>query len=181
MQMNKPKSKLPIIILASCFFLGILYQNLIAKPQILPAELLSQSNIQHFIKTDIITEKFMWYVAKERLMLLAIICILSYMKWKKTLVGTCLGITGFLGGIFTVSSILQFGAKGILFAIASIMPHWIFYGMSYAMLFTYWFAYPTGNWNRTKLIFVITMFLVGMILEIYVNPPLLQWILKLLL
>lgn len=179
--MNKQTGKLPIIILATCFFLGILYQNLIAKPQILPAELLSQSNIQHFINTDIITEKFMWYVAKERLMLLAIICVLSYMKWKKTLVGTCLGITGFLSGIFTVSSILQFGAKGILFAIASVIPHGLFYGMSYAMIFTYWFTYPTGKWNRMKLIFVITMFLMGIILETYVNPPLMKWIMKFLL
>ncbi len=180
MQMNKQKSGLLIIFLAVGFLLGILYQNLIATPQILPGELLTQSNIRQYLNTDIIAEKFVWYVTKERLLLLTIICLLSYIKWKKMLVGLSLCIMGFLGGVFTVSVILQFGAKGIIFAIASMIPHGLFYGMAYFMLLTYWFQYPKMKWNRTKLIFVIVMFLMGIILETYVNPLLVKWSIKLL-
>lgn len=180
MRTKRIKSQLLIIFSAVGFLLGILYQNLISTKSSISVELLTRGNLQRYLQTEVIAEKYLWYVIKERLLLLSVICILSCMKWKKLLVGLCLGIGGFLGGILTVSAILQFGIKGILLCIIGVFPQGIFYGMAYFMLFTYWFRLPEGRWNRAKLIFVIVMFLTGIILEAYVNPLLVKWVIKLI-
>lgn len=180
MRMNKSKGQLLIIFIAVGFFIGILYQNIVSTSSIIPADVFVKSNLQRYLQTDVITEKYLWYVIKERVMLLAIICILSCTKWKKLLVVATLGVSGFLGGVLTVSAVLRFGIKGILLCLMGVFPQMIFYGMAYFMLFIYWFRFPERRWNHTKLIFVIVMFLMGIILEAYVNPILVKWVIKLL-
>ncbi len=82
--------------------------------------------------------------------------------------------------MMSVTAVMQLGIKGILLCIAGILPQGIFYAMGYGMLLTYWFRYPNSRWNRAKLLFVIIMFLAGIILETYANPVLVKLIIKML-
>lgn len=169
-----------MIVLVVGFFAGIVYQNIVSGGNVLVSELFLKSNLQRYLQTDIIAEKYLWYVVKARVLLLAIVCFFSCIKWKKLFVMICLAICGFFAGILTVSAVLQLGAKGILICIAGMFPQGIFYGMAYSMLFVYWFRYPEREWNRTKMLFVIVMFLTGILVETYVNPIVLKGIIRII-
>jgi len=180
MRMNKSKGQLLILFLAVGFFVGIIYENVIAKSSVVLSDLFLRSNLELYLRTNIVSEKYLWYVVKARFLLLAMICIFSCFRWKKIFVILCLTVCGFFTGILFVAAVMQLGIKGILLCIAGMLPHGIFYVMAYSMLFVYWFRYPESYWNRTKLLFVIIMFLVGVLLEAYVNPMLLKLIIQIL-
>ena len=180
MQIHKNKNQLLIIALAVGFLFGVIYENIISKQQILTTELFTKNNLQRYLQTDIVTEKYLWYVIKGRVFSLASICILSFMKWKKTFVICCLLLIGFFLGVFSVASVLQLGIKGILLCFAGLFPHAICYIIAYSILFVYWYQSPTRNWNRAKTIFVTSSFLVGMLLEVYVNPSILKLVIQIL-
>ena len=72
------------------------------------------------------------------------------------------------------------GERGLLFCAACVLPQWIFYSMAYGMILVYWFHWPQKQWNHVKTVFVILMFSVGIIVEIYVNPLLLKWVIRMM-
>ena len=180
MRMNKSRGQLLILFLAVGFLIGIIYENVIARSSVVLSEVFLRSNLELYLKTNIIGEKYLWYVAKARIILLATVCIFSCFRWKKLFVILCLTVCGFFAGIMSVMAVMQLGIKGILLCIAGILPQGIFYVMAYSMLFAYWFRYPESRWNRAKLLFVIIMFLAGIVLETYVNPALVKLIIKIL-
>lgn len=180
MRIQRNKGQLLIILLAVGFFVGIIYENIVARSSVSLAKLFVRGNLELYLQTNIISEKYLWYVAKARLVLLATICIFSCFQWKKLFVILCLVMCGFFAGMISVAAVIQLGIKGILLCVAGILPHVIFYVLAYSMLFLYWFRYPESRWNRAKLVFVIIMFLTGIVLETYVNPVLVKLIIKIL-
>lgn len=180
MRVHKGNSQLLVLILAVGFFIGIIYENLISKNGAITVELFRKSNLERYLQTKIIAEEYLWYVVKSRVLMLGILCILSCVKWKKILVVLCVGMLGVISGILAVSAVLQLGMKGILLCMAGILPQGIFYGMVYGMLLIYWFRHPERQWNRAKTVFVVLMFLVGMLLEAYVNPVIVKGIIRML-
>ena len=180
MRLNKNKGQLLILFLAVGFFVGIIYENLIAKGNVLLSDVFLRSNLERYLQTNIISEKFLWYVAKSRILLLVIVYIFGCFRWRKFFVFLCLGTGGFFAGVMSVAAVIKLGVKGIFLCLAGILPQGIFYAMAYGMLFNYWFRYPESRWNRAKLIFVIIMLLSGIMLEVYVNPILLKGIIKML-
>ena len=180
MRIKKSRGQLLILFLAVGFLIGIIYENLVARESALLSEIFLRSNLERCLKTDIISEKYLWYVIKARTLLLSIVCVLGCFRWKKLFVVVCLAICGFFAGMMSVTAVIQLGIKGILLCIAGILPQGIFYAMGYGMLFAYWFRHPESRWNRVKLLFVIIMFLVGVILETYANPVLVKLIIKML-
>ena len=180
MRMNRNKGQLLIIFLAVCFFIGIIYENIISKGNVLFSELFMRSNLERYLQANVIGEKYLWYVVKSRLLILATACILGCFRWKKLFVILCLFLCGFFAGIISVAAVMQLGIKGILLCLAGILPQGIFYVMAYSMLFLYWFRYPESRWNRAKLLFVVVMFLAGIVLESYVNPTLVKLVIKIL-
>lgn len=180
MRRYKNKNQLLIIFLVVGFLIGVIYENVISKNQVVTTEIFLKSNLQRYLQTDVIAEKYFWYVIKERVIFLAVICVLSCMRWKKLFVAICLILIGFFSGTFCVAAVLQLGIKGILLCFAGMFPQMIFYGFLYGMLFVHWFRFPERQWNRTKMIFVILMFVVGMVLEIYVNPIIVKFVIRIL-
>ena len=164
------KNQLLMILLVVGFLIGVIYENLISKNQVVTTEIFLKSNLQRYLQTDVIAEKYFWYVIKDRVLFLLLICVLSCVKWKKIFVALCLLLTGFFTGTFCVAAVLQLGIKGLLLCFAGLFPQMLFYGFLYGMLFVHWFHYPERQWNRAKTLFTIILFVVGIILEVYVNP-----------
>ncbi len=173
---TRNKSQLLLIFLAVGFFVGILYRNIISGKEMVVTELFLKSNLQRYLHTNIIAEKYFFYVIKERVLLLGMILLLGCIKWKKVVVGFFISLSGFVMGVLTVSAILQLGMKGILFCLIALLPQGIFYGAAVAILLVYWYWYPKRPWNRVKTIFVIFAFVLGILMEVYVNPILLKWV-----
>ena len=180
MRLHKNKGQLLIIFLAVGFFIGIIYENVISRGNVMFSELFLRSNLERYLQTNVIGEKYLWYVVKARVILLATICILGCCRWKKFFVILCLIMCGFFAGMMSVASVMQIGIMGILLCMAAIFPQGFFYVMGYSMLILYWFRYPEIRWNRAKLLFVGIMFLSGIVLEAYVNPILVKFIIKML-
>lgn len=176
----KNKNQLLMILLVVGFLFGIIYENIISKNQIVITEIFSKSNLQRYLQTNLIAEKYVWYVMKSRVTSLIIICILCCMKWKKIFVSLCLLLTGFFTGTFCVAAVLQLGIKGLLLCFAGLFPQMLFYGFLYGILFTHWFYYPERQWNRTKTLFTVVLFVVGILLEVYVNPILVKFVIGVL-
>ena len=158
------------------FLIGIIYQNVISGSQVITNDVFLKSNLQRYLQTNLISEKYFFYVVRSRVFIFLMICLLACVKWKKLIVVIYMLFAGFVFGTFSVSAVLQLGIKGILLCIAGSLPQGIFYGAQYGILFTYWYRYPERQWNRVKTVFVITMFLVGIIVETYVNPIFVKWI-----
>ncbi len=175
MRTHKSRNQLLFVFLAVGFFVGIIYENLFSTNSLVQTEIFSKSSLQQYLQTEIITEKYAWYVVKERILLLAIICTLGCMKWKKLFTAVCMLACGFLTGMLIVTGVLQLGLQGILLCIVGMFPQGLFYGLAYGMLFVYWWYFPERQWNRVKTIFTILMFSAGMAIEIYVNPSLVKW------
>lgn len=167
-----------IILLAVGFLSGILYENLSTTTQTVTTELFSKGNLQRFLQADLLAPKYIWYVVKSRILFFGIIFILGCMKWKKILVSVCLLCIGFFTGIFCVISVLNLGFKGLLLCFSGLFPQVLFYGMQCGILFTYWFHYPERQWNHMKTLFVSLLFLIGILLEVYVNPVLVKFIIS---
>lgn len=170
MRTYKNKGQLLIVILVVGFFVGIIYENVVSESSVVFVEIFSKNGLQLYLQTEIIAEKYFQYVIKSRMFLAAIMCLGIFLKWKKIFVGFLLGMIGFFAGIIVVSAVLQLGIKGILLVVLGILPQGIFYGMAGWILLTYLFDYPRRQWNRMKCVFTILMFIVGVILETYVNP-----------
>lgn len=180
MHLNKNKGQLLIIFLAVGFFVGIIYENIISRGHVAFSEIFLRSNLERYLQTNLIIEKYLWYVIKARIIILAITCILGCFRGKKLYVFLWLFVCGFFAGIVSVAAVIQLGIKGILLCFVGILPQGIFYVMAYSMIFLYLFRYPKSQWNKAKFVFVVIMFLVGIILETYVNPILVKLVIKIL-
>ena len=180
-KVRKVKNQLLMICLVAGFFVGIIYQNLLNKKMVVINELFLSSNLQRYLQVKVDAKDFFIYVIKERILLFAIILLLSCVKWKKVFTAICLSGIGFFFGILSVSSVLQLGMKGLLLVLGGVFPQGIFYGAQYGMLLNYWYEHPLREWNHVKTIFVIMMFVTGMLLETYVNPIIVRWLISLII
>lgn len=179
-KLYKYKNQLLIVYLAVGFFVGILYENMVSKSQGMTINLFQTYFMNQYKQTEIIAEEYLGYVLRARAFPLIGLCILSCMRWKKLLVGACLIWTGFLTGIVTVSGVMQLGMKGLLLCLVGMFPHMICYGLAYGLLLSYLHQYPKKQWNGAKTAFVVLAMFVGILLETYVNPLLVKFMIGIL-
>ena len=178
MRRYRNKNQLLILFLVVGFFVGIIYENVVSGKQVDTVELFLKSNLQLYLQTEIITQKYLWYVVKERLLLLGVVCLLGCSKWKKIFVILFLSGVGFISGMLVVSAVLQLGMKGILIFFAGVFPQMIFYGIAYSVLLLYWYQGEGRRWNHIKTVFVFVSFILGIVVEVYLNPIILKWMIR---
>lgn len=172
------KSQLLIVFLAVGFFMGIIYENLISRTQGMSISFFQRFYLKQYAQMEMIMEEYLWYVAQMRVFSLIILCILGCLKWKKILVIVWLSWTGFLGGILMVSAVIQLGIEGLFLCMAGIFPQIICYGLVYGILLLHLYYYPERKWNASKMIFLIITLFMGIILETYISPLLVKWIIS---
>lgn len=180
MRRYKKQSQLLIIVLVVGFFVGVICQNIISRNHIFMSEVFSRSNLERYRGVSVIEKEYLWYVVKTRAVMLCLIWLLGKLKWKKLYVLACLGISGFFFGVLLVTATIQLGMKGILLCLVGVLPQAIFYIAAYTMLWTYWYRYPDSRWNHAKTLFVLMTYLVGILLETYVNPIVVKLIIGIL-
>lgn len=174
------KNQLLIVFLVAGFFSGIIYENLISKSQGMSIQIFQSYFLSRYTQTKIIVEEYLWYVMQVRVIPFIAICILGCLKWKKLLTTFWLAWTGFLSGVLTVSAVMHLGIKGILICMVGFFPHIICYGLAYGILLIYLYQYPENQWNGVKTIFVVLMMFLGIMLEAYLNPILLRFVLRII-
>ncbi len=177
-KLYKNRNQLLIIVLAVGFFVGILYENIVSKSRGMSIELFQSYFLKQFAQVEIVAEEYLWYVARARVVPFLLLLLLGCLRWKKTIVSIFISWTGFLFGVVIVSSVIQLGIRGILFCLAGLLPHAIFYILAYGIYLLHLYRYPSQHWNGTKTIFVILMMVLGIVLETYLSPIIIKCIVR---
>lgn len=177
MRIRESKKQLLVLYMLG-FLAGILYANIVSKQYVTVTGIFNEYFLNQYAQTEVVVEEYIWYIIQVRALPLILICLLGCTKLKKPTVLLCLLWTGFSTGMLAVSSVMHLGLKGILLCVVGMMPHFIFYILAYTVLLWFFYNYPNTKWNSGKTLFVILTFMIGMILESYVNPILMKVFIK---
>lgn len=178
MRMYQNKSRFLAVFLMAGFLVGIFYANAVSGQYIASAGIFNEYFLKQYVQTEMIAEDYMWYVVRARVVPFLMVSLLGCTRWKKFLVGGVLCWTGFSGGMIAVSAVLRLGIKGLGLCIVGIMPQILFYLLPYMILLLYLYRYPSTRWSSGKTIVVCLSFVMGILLETYVNPILMKLVIK---
>lgn len=156
------------------FMAGIVYANLMSKDYITSMGIFNELFLNQYSQTEIDVTEYIWYVARIRLAPVILIAALGCTRLRKSVVAAALLWTGFSGGMLMTSAVLKMGLKGLILCLVALTPHFVFYIVGYIILLWYLFTYPEGKWNLSKTVSLVLFVAVGILLECYVNPVLMQ-------
>lgn len=73
---------------------------------------------------------------------------------------------------------MRMGIIGMLFYVAALFPQILFYGFAYAIVINYFMESENIRWNGWKMGTVVIMMFAGIVVETYMNPPIVKWMLE---
>ncbi len=156
------------------FFGGILYANLLSKDYITSMGILNEYFLNQYSAEDIRIAEYLWYVARLRLVPVLALGILGGTRIRKEIAAIFLIWTGFCAGLLFTSAVMKMGVKGIILCLIALIPQFVFYVAAYFALLWYLYTYPETRWNLSKTVVCLLLITVGILLECYVNPVLMQ-------
>ncbi len=160
------------------FLTGIIYANLMSKDYIASMGIFSEFFLSQYTQAEIDVMEFMWYVIRVRVLPLVLVAALGCTRLRKGIAGGFLAWTGFCAGMIMTSAVLKMGVKGVILCLIALMPHFLFYAAGYIVLLWYLFTYPEARWNLSKTVCIALFLIVGILLECYVNPIIMELFLK---
>lgn len=154
------------------FLLGILYVNLEAEQFASGTGIFSEYFLRQYQTADILTGEYVWYLMQVRLFPFLLLLGAAFTKFRKAAVVLFLIWTGFSAGLLFSMAVLGMGIKGSILCIVGMLPQFLLYIPAYFIVLWYAYCYPRMQWNVQKSLVSGGLLLVGMILELYVNPSL---------
>lgn len=179
-ELYQKKYQLPLVYFIG-FAAGILYANFIARNYVTMTGIFHEYFLNQYTQVTIVKEDYLWYLLRWRAMPLALMICMANLGFRKITAAGILLWTGFAAGILSVAAVLRMGIGGMLLCIAGIFPQYIFYVPAYLLLIRYYYRYPQSEWNGTKSGFVAIMMVAGILSEVYFNPVIVRWFVKILL
>lgn len=168
--------KYVLLLCMAGFLAGIVYANLAVSSLLSEAGIFNDYFLTQYSQADVLITDYLWYITKIRMGWLLMLAVLGCTKAKKAAAGLFLIWTGFSCGMVMTTAVVKMGLKGLLLCLAALMPHIFFYGAGYLILVFTCLRYPESRWNASKTISVILLVLTGILLECYVNPAVMQWV-----
>lgn len=162
------------------FLIGILYVNLIAKQYASGPGIFSDYFLNQYSTLNVVAEEYVWYLLQIRLFPFLALLGLAFTKIRKVSAVAFLVWTGFSCGLLLSMAVLSLGIKGSLLCIVGILPQFFLYIPAYLIVIWYSYTYPVNRWNGQKTAFVSSAMILGILLEVYVNPILVKGIVKIL-
>lgn len=165
------------------FFLGILLANVIQDSSKNRFFMLNEYYMQQFKYTKIDYNQLLLFILENRIPMLLLLILLSF-----TVIGIVSQIlfVGYFGasfGFLCVMAITNFGWKGFIYMGGFLFPHYLFYLPFYLLFLKLFVAKKEGiTLEKSVLIkqigIMTVLFCTGIIVESYVNPPILIKLLK---
>lgn len=178
MRWHKNRNQLLIIFLAVGFLIGIFYGNIMSKKYGYRLEVFQTFYLQQLANVNVIDEEFLWYIVKNRMLLLIVVLFLTRLRWKRTIVLGSLLWTGYILGMFTAFSVIQLGVLGMAVCVAGTFPHIMCYAMACGMILIYMYFSPNIRWTHVKTMAVIILFFIGIMSEVYLSPCFLKIVIR---
>ena len=163
MEFYRKKYQLPMLYLIG-FGTGILYANFIAKNYVTMTGIFHEYFLNQYTQVKIINEDYLWYLLRWRVMPLALAVCVANLGFRRLTAAGILLWTGFAAGILSVAAVLRMGL----------------YVPAYLLLIRYYYRYPQSEWNGTKTGFTVMMIVAGILSEVYLNPGIVRWFVKVL-
>lgn len=160
------------------FLAGIIYANLMSKDYIASIGIFNDFFLDQYSQAEIDVMEYMWYVIRIRVTPVILIAALGSTKLRRAVAAAFLAWTGFGGGMIMTSAVLKMGIKGLILCLIALTPHFIFYAAGYMVLLWYLYTCPESKWNMAKTVSMILFITVGVLLECYVNPIIMELFLK---
>ena len=160
------------------FLIGIVYANLMSKDYIASIGIFSDFFLDQYSQAEIDAMEYMWYVIRIRAVPVILIAALGCTMLRKGVTAAFLAWTGFGGGMIMTSAVLKMGIKGLILCLIALTPHFIFYIAGYMVLLWYLYTYPESKWNMAKSVSMVLFITVGVLLECYVNPIIMELFIK---
>lgn len=175
---RKNKYHCLLLLFMTGFLLGIIYANFVGSKYVTTTGIFHEFFLEQYVNQNVVTEKYFIYLLKQRLVPLGIAWVISMTRFRKVAGGFCLLWTGFAGGILAVAAVMRMGIVGMLFYIAAFFPQVLFYGFAYIIIINYLVGEEEARWNGWKMGTVVLMMLGGIIMETYINPKVVKWMLE---
>lgn len=160
------------------FLTGIIYGNVFAKEYILSMGIFDEYLLSQYSGLNVRIEEYIWYIIRVRIVPVIFLIFAGCTKYKKIASSVFIVWTGFSFGLILTSAIIRLQIKGIIVCLISILPHFICYIGGYLMLLIYYMTYPNSRWTTMKTFSFILFWLLGVISECYINPGLIELVIK---
>lgn len=167
------------ILLSVAFLVGILYITLLAKGKVPENTIMDQALGSAFLEEGWNKKELFMQCIWNRGVFFIMIGTLSYSPIRKWIY-RCITIwIGIVFGILLKLFYLWYGMKGIGLCLVSLLPQYIFYWMAYGLI--YWESDSGRAFhkrNYASLLLSIVVVIMGIVLESYVNPILVNGYIK---
>lgn len=179
------------------FILGTLAMNLWKTAFMKDMDLLGAASLSRLKYLEVDNSALLAYILKERLGVSAVLLLLSTTGIGNIMVALYASWMGMTAGLFVSVSVIRYGLKGVLLVLAGLMPQCLLLIPAYLMLLSwcsglymklyhpwkeYGQIYDTGHRYYAakiiQLIIIIGVVIIGSVIESYVNPILLNSVLK---
>lgn len=162
------------------FLTGIVLANLLGADNFQKNGNLTRYYLKQFQYAGIQPQELLWHVGSNRLVLFVALFVLGTISKGKIVHLLFVAWCGFAYGYFCVISICAFGAKGLLLCIMALFPQFFAYVPAYLglMELSGHRREHTGFRQILSVVFLLAVIFVGILLESYANPLLLQKVLK---
>ncbi len=175
------------------FLLGVLYIYFSGDENGGGLNYFSEQNLFQIQFTEIVYEKYFFYLLKNRMMILAVLAVLSLALAGRYLLSGVLMLFGCSVGSMLSVLILRYGLEGLLLFFAFLFPQDFVYFpvlFGWVTVLTEWNEGMFGMKNRAyrisagkrhvglRVLFLLVVTIIGILLECYVNPVIVKWCLK---
>lgn len=164
----------------ACFLAGILLANLLDADIFQENGSLTRYYLKQFQYSCVQSQELLWHVCGNRLTLFLALLVLGSIPRGKLTHAVFVAWSGFAYGYFCVMALCGFGAKGLLLCLLALFPQFLFYVPVYLGLVE--LSERRRERKRFRYLLAVLLLLAGlsagMLLESYINPIILQKILK---
>lgn len=170
------------IVFLTCFLAGIVTANFLSVESFQKSGSLTRYFLKQFEYTQISYYDVLWKVGCNRITIFLCLVLAGLMRGGKWFYGVFVAWSGFAYGYFCVLAISAFGSVGLLLCVVALFPQFMIYVPVFVSLCMLCVQQRRRNlWRDMGVYLLLTLALcMGMLLESYINPMILQKILMLL-
>ena len=164
----------------ACFLVGIVLANLLGADSFQKNGSLTRYYLKQFQYTDIQSQELLWHVGCNRVVLFLGLLVFGTIPKGKLIHVLFVAWSGFAYGYFCVITISAFGAKGLLLCLLALFPQFLAYVPAYfGLVRLAEHRREHAGWRgMVAIVLLLAVLIVGILLESYINPLILQKILK---
>lgn len=163
-----------------CFLAGIVLANLLGSDSFQKNGTLTRYYLKQFQYADIRSPELLWHVSCNRLIIFVALLVLGTIPKGKLVHILFVAWSGFAYGYFCVILLSAFGVKGLILCFLALFPQFLAYVPIYLGLVELsMHRREHSGWKGIAAVaFLLLVLVIGILLESYINPSILQKVLK---